>query len=404
MVAMMRTWAFAAALVLVASCGGRQILDLPATTGAAAGASGGVGTGSAGMFGGAGETGVAGASGAAGAADSRCGSVPRMLVDASSYPVTPGAVTIGVSALAVDGLDLYYVLGESGTPTSGPDIIVPIKAGAVMRVPTVGGRPIQVAGGYSFSAPLFTATSMILGESTIDGLGVDDGAIVSIPRDGGPQTTLVNPGTRDSLLPLSDQSPLTDGTFVYYPSENGVEAALASTDSPGTQPTLLTSESPFAMGISGQRLLLSTAEEVKSLPLGVGDAGTETTLATGLPDGAMAEAPCGSNACWLSEPFVSLLQIDLAGDPPKTINLGSSFSSALNMVSDGETVFIEGGAYDSPFPTTIVSLSNDGVPSLPIVSMPQGSRALAVDDACLYFSTSAGIFSVVRTAVGARVP
>jgi len=66
LVPMMNTRAFCAAfaLALIASCGGRQILDLPATTGVAAGASGGIGTtGNAGASGDAGETGVAGAAG-----------------------------------------------------------------------------------------------------------------------------------------------------------------------------------------------------------------------------------------------------------------------------------------------------------------------------------------------------
>ena len=67
MPAMTRSCAFAAALALGASCGGRQMLDPPATTGAAASASGAAGrTGGAGTSGGAGETGVAGAPGAAG--------------------------------------------------------------------------------------------------------------------------------------------------------------------------------------------------------------------------------------------------------------------------------------------------------------------------------------------------
>jgi hypothetical protein len=45
MAAMVRTWALAAAFALVASCGGRQMLDPPATAGAAAGAGGNGGAG-----------------------------------------------------------------------------------------------------------------------------------------------------------------------------------------------------------------------------------------------------------------------------------------------------------------------------------------------------------------------
>src|SRR5262249_12533255 len=123
--------------------------------------------------------------------DGRCGATPRLLLDASSYPVSPGATDIYVSALVVDGPDLYYVLTESapsGTPGYGPDggatnvrygqdggvaggggdvIIIPAEPGFLMRVPAAGGQPVQVAGGYAFSAPVFTPSSMILGESAI---------------------------------------------------------------------------------------------------------------------------------------------------------------------------------------------------------------------------------------------
>jgi hypothetical protein len=90
MPAMTRTWAFVAALALVAGCGGRQMLDPPATTGAAAGAAGaGGGNGNAGTFGAAGETGVAGASGAAGTAGVVGAPAPAVgLIDLTQAPPT----------------------------------------------------------------------------------------------------------------------------------------------------------------------------------------------------------------------------------------------------------------------------------------------------------------------------
>jgi hypothetical protein len=114
---MMNTWAFAAALALVASCGGRQMLDLPATTGAAAGASGAMGTtGDAGMFGDAGETGVAGASGAAGA--------PAVgFIDLTQAPPTfPMACDGGVGVITFVNPCLvgYVIGGDNDATVPGP--------------------------------------------------------------------------------------------------------------------------------------------------------------------------------------------------------------------------------------------------------------------------------------------
>jgi hypothetical protein len=68
MAAMTRTWALAAALALVASCGGRQTLDLPADDDGTAGTSATAGNGgAAGATAAAGNSGAAGAFGAAGA-------------------------------------------------------------------------------------------------------------------------------------------------------------------------------------------------------------------------------------------------------------------------------------------------------------------------------------------------
>jgi hypothetical protein len=343
-------------------------------------------------------------------ANGRCGATPRLLVSASSYPVTPGATDVYVSAIAVDGPDVYYVLSEWGANISYGELIVePQEAGAVMRVPAAGGQPVQVAGGYVFEAPTFTPTSLILGEANLVDGGTSGGAIVSLPRDGSPPTTLVGLDTNDWFAP-SGQSPVTDGTFVYYVDELGVEVVPASPDSAGGKPTLIASESPFRLGIFGQRLLLFTSGAVESLPLGSSDAATETTLATGLPDGAVEVAACGNNACWLDEPLSVLEEIDPAGGPVKTIaNLSGQFQSTGNVVFDGTTFFIE-GTYAEEVSTglgtmAIARVPGDGGPSVRLVTVPEshGGGALAVDDACVYFASSAGIFSLAKTAEGAVV-
>jgi hypothetical protein len=360
-------------------------------------------------------------------ANGRCGATPRLLVSASSYPVTPGATDVHVSAIAVEGSDVFYVLSEWGglgptandagsgavtdpqsdggfvIPSGGSVVLIPQAAGAVMRVPVAGGQPEQIAGGYMFGAPALTSTSMILAEANVVDGGVSGGAIVLVPRDGSPPTTLA--ATSDWLVGFGRPPPVTDGTSVYYVDELGVEVIPASPDSAGAKPTLVSSESPFSLGILGQRLVLFTSEGAESLPLGSSDAATETALATGLPDGTAADvAACGNNACWLEGDTGVLQKIDPAGGPPRTIaNLSGQLQSTGNVVFDGTTFFIEGTtrAWNTGSQTaTIVKVPGQGGPSVPLVT---GGGALAVDDACVYFASSSGIFSLAKTAEGAVV-
>jgi hypothetical protein len=345
--------------------------------------------------------------------DDRCSTTPRLLVSASSYPVTTGAVTVYVSAIAVVGLDVYYVVTEEGPVSGGPALIVPSKAGAVMRVPVAGGQPVLVADGYSFHAPIFTATSLILGEAAVEADGSLEGAaIVSIPLSGGSPTTLVQPATRDSLQPF-DPPPVTDGTFVYYVSENGVEAAAVSPDPAGSIPTLLISESPFRLGIFGQRLLLFTQGSVESVPLGSSIAPTKTTLATGLPDGSVDVTGCGANACWLNLPYGTLLEIDPMGGPANTLaQLTPQLEGVSEIAFDGRTFFVAGAMWPPSAPEVTVQLSGvigrvprEGGPAVAVVTAPASHiDTLAVDDECIYFAAPPGIFSVAKTVEGTVVP
>jgi hypothetical protein len=205
-------------------------------------------------------------------------------------------------------------------------------------------------------------------------------------------------------LVFSVPPPVTDGTFVYYVSEYGVEAAPVSPSSAGTKPTLLATESPFEMGIYGQNLLLFLSGGVQSLPLGASAAESATTLATGLPNGGLAAAACGGEICWLNEPYSVLMEIDPASGATRQIaNLSNVLGSTNNMVSDGTALFIEGG-FDPSGARTIVRMSNDGAPPLPVVTLADGGGTLAVDDECVYFSSPTGISSLAKTTLGAHVP
>jgi hypothetical protein len=86
--------------------------------------------------------------------------------------------------------------------------------------------------------------------------------------------------------------------------------------------------------------------------------------------------------------------------------LNTYFLDADNMVSDGRSFFIEGALRATNGTSTIARVSANGGPPAPLVTIPEtyALGGLAVDDACVYFSTSNGIFSVAKTVVGESVP
>jgi hypothetical protein len=192
-------------------------------------------------------SGGAGGPGADGGADlpqdGRCGPTPRLLVSASTHPVpaSSGGLAVNVGALRVNGADVYYVIYivQTDFPST------PYLAGSVMRVPSGGGQPTQVATGYFFGPPVFTPTSVILGEGNVYPNTGDD-LIVSVPLGGGPPTTLVTLTDGDGLA----VGPVTDGTFVYFVDGGGVRAISLASASAGAAPTELTSEVPSDIGIS----------------------------------------------------------------------------------------------------------------------------------------------------------
>ena len=345
--------------------------------------------------------------------DGRCGSTPRLLASASSYPVTPGAVVVWVSAIAVEGSDLYYVLSEEGASPPGFDKIEVQSPGAVMRVPAAGGQPVQVAGGYLFQPPVFTPARLILQEAAVNPNGsVEAAAIVLLPRGGGSPTTLVDPLSDKAASPFGPP-PVTDGTFVYYVSGNrAVEAIPVDPASPGVQPTPIGQSNPSGMSVVGQHLLLVTGEDLESISLPAGAGSNPTPLVFALA-GDGDPIPCGASACWL-DPTSSLLEIDPAGGYATAIaDLSSHFFRADGVAFDGATFFVSGSAY-SPVSSTVRIADKGAIARVPwqggspidVVVTARGSNVgpFTVDDECLYYSTPTGIYSVSKAATGAVSP
>ena len=320
----------------------------------------------------------------------RCGPTPHLLVGASSYPVDAdvGSAQVVVTGMVLDGSDLYFVVDGSPAP------------GAVMRVSTYGGAPTQIAGGYGFELPTVTPTSLLLGEvaATPSASEVD---IASVPRDGGSPTILATL-TNDQLR----TSPVTDGTSVYFSDIHGLESVPLSPTSPPAAPTTLLPLDPANIGVFGQQLLLVMPDgDVESLPIAPGDGGTSSTsLGAGSDPLPQTLIPCGSNACWLAAGEID--QMDLTAGPPTiatTIALSESVAEPSGLVFDGKTFFVVGVGSSSAGSAAIVSVPSQGGVQTVVAILPSPGP-IAADDACVYFSTSTGIFSLLKNSAGVVIP
>jgi hypothetical protein len=324
----------------------------------------------------------------------RCGPTPKVLVSAGAYAglFDAGSVDDTVRAILLDGSDLYVVL----QPTSlGPKMTSGSPDG-VLRVSTYGGSSVLLASGAFLEAPAFTPTSVIVGEE--DGQ-VDPTNIVSIPRDGSAPAILASlPGTDTLFTPM-----VTDGTSVYFADNGGVESVpVVPAATPATPTTLVANQVPSTLAVFGQRLLMFFNDgEVDSLPIGA-DAGVTTQIGQASAAVQGSVVSCGAAACWLGTGEID--QIDPASGPATTVAvLTGAVASASGLAFDGTTFFVSGQSSPTATSSAIVSVPGGGGAQTVVATLPS-STAIAVDDACVYFSTSTGIFSLLKSAQGIVVP
>ncbi len=315
----------------------------------------------------------------------RCGPTPKLLVAANAYPSTSdaGNATLAVGAMTLDGSDLYVVLIPLAPGSS---------TGEVMRVSTYGGSPVSIAEGYLFDPPAFTPTSVILGY--VDS-NVNAASIVEFARSGNGGGTLAN------LTTLS-APPVTDGVSVYFVDGGGVESVPVDVAAAPPAPTLLVTAFPTSIGVFGQRLLMLQPDgSVDSLPLGA-DGGAATTIGQGSAAVAGSLVPCGASACWLGTGVV--YQIDPSSGPLATLAaLTGPVADPSGLVYDGTNFFVSGQSGRTATSSSIVSVPGQGGAEVVVATLPSES-SIAVDDACVYFATSTGIFSLLKSAQGIVIP
>jgi hypothetical protein len=327
----------------------------------------------------------------------RCGPTPHLLVSAADYPVDAGvgSVQLGVTGMVLDGSDLYFAVNGPSASLPG-SLPAPTVPGAVMRVSTYGGAPMQIAGGYAFQTPTLTPDSVLLGETPIS--SDRELSIASVSRAGGTPTILAT--VIDDML---NTSPVTDGTAVYFSDSHGLESVPLAPASPPAAPTTVLSQAPPAnIGVFGQQLLLvMQAGDIEILPVATGDAGTSVT-SPGLGPKPIPQTltSCGGDACWLVAGAIE--QVDPTAGSWTMIGLSGSVVDPSGLVFDGKSFFLVGGS-SAAAGAAIVSVPSQGGPEF-VVATLSSAGPIAVDDACVYFGTPTGIFSLLKNADGVVVP
>jgi hypothetical protein len=322
-------------------------------------------------------------------ADGRCDLLPRKLVDASTYPVpaSNGPVKVGISNIVASGPDLYYETYAIDTGSRE----LPYLAGGLLQVPVVGGPRTEIASGYAFMGLVVTDTSLIVARNNaVPNTDADD--IVSIPRSNGPPTTLFTFDAND--FPFA--GPTTDGAFVYFSSSAGVRAVpLASP----TSSIMLTSYTPTGVWAIRSRLVMTfTLGDVMALPLPPAEQAPVELLASGLGAGPLHLMTCGTNVCWL-EGYTLIEKIDPLGGPVMSTSLPPSLGWIMDAVFDGSDFFVVGGSASTGAGDKIARVPSSGG-SMSLLVTTSGGAAIAVDDECVYWSSTEGIFSLAKTARG----
>jgi hypothetical protein len=314
-------------------------------------------------------------------------------VSATALPADQGPVKGGVGGLTAAPSGLYFTTyvvqnNPGGLENSYLD-------GSLLRIPLAGGQPTQMASGALFQRPIVTPTSVIVGDLAFF-TAADAGAsatVLSFPLSGGPPTPLVALSSSDQLI----TELAVDETYVYVGTwMTGVSAVPLDPDA-GTATVPVSSNVPNVIGAFGQKLIMMFAQgAIDSVPHPPQANSPLTTLGKTVP-GPAHLISCGPNACWLAGS--SLAQLDPLGGALTTIaTLSGAVGDPSDVVFDGANFYLAGNGLTG---SGIARISPDGRCAVVLVTMPlSDGPSVAVDDECIYWSNSQGIFSLAKTAEG----
>ena len=193
----------------------------------------------------------------------RCDPTPRLLVRSSTFPVPSykGSVFEGVWSLTPTPVGLYYAIAIAENNGEAADAYI---AGALLRVPLVGGQPTAVGCGYLFDTPVDLGSTLVMGANGLVAPSSGRGTILIVPLAGGPARVLFT-------LPDNDGLPgpvASDGQFVYFPDQRGILAVPLDPQA-GAAPIRVTTTFPVnSVGAFGQRLVfLQSQVRCRGVPL-----------------------------------------------------------------------------------------------------------------------------------------
>lgn len=314
-----------------------------------------------------------------------CGSQPKQLVAKTTYiPSDAGGLGIQVPVLGVNATDLFYLLNID-TPLS-PALPSGAVEGQLWRVPLGGGPPIQLVvtpGGNGGGGQSLAVTDAGAIFST-DPQGAYEGTpsvLMTIGPEGGAPKVLATAVGR--IGPI-----VTDGVNAYFADYGEGIKRVSLTGGPVT---VLSSSSVAAMSVSGGRLYVADANlpaDVLSIPV---EGGREEIIAQNL-SAAWDPMVCGTAVCWLSEVGSfdwGLFRLNPDAGAPDLLAHG--IMEPLTMLFDGKYFFVTSGG--GGLQIWRISAAS-GALDAPVIG--GGINGLAMDDSCVYWSSSDGIYSVAR--------
>ena len=322
-------------------------------------------------------------------ADGRCGLTPKMIVSASTLPKSSGtqAVDVGFGWLFATGPNLYYSTYTVETSRSGQ-----FTGGTLSQVPIGGGPPTELASDYLFQRPLLTATDLIFAASGVPSNQGD--VIMSLPLSGGAMTTRIM--LNDDIV----NGFATDGEYIYFSEGSGIKAISVAPDAGSSDViSLVPGLSANVIFPFEHELIFAYPQgQVASIPLPP-HANSPIKMLGTCPVGPTDIMRCGPNACWLAVGS-TIEQIKPDASPTALVTLTGSFSDALGVAFDETDAYVRAKDFQNGV-EVVERVPLDGSAPVVLVRMPASrTEAIAVDDACVYWATADGIFSLTKTSHG----
>jgi hypothetical protein len=320
----------------------------------------------------------------------KCAPIPTQLAPGRLQLVDSGALATADSAdLAIDDSDLFYMIDASPIHLNK----VPLRGGAPSTLATLDGFEVFM---------LVTPRGVVL---ALTDSSETTGTIVRVPLDGGSPLTLAT----TSGAPLATLA--ADGTNVYFADNAGTKSVPLGG---GAVQTLTAQSGWLALVAFG---LIVTSDNVYRIAT---NGGPLVTLATGQSSPSVPTA-CGADLCWVdmlgrlppalpdSPELTNLMRLTDSGIPSTLV--GSWYlCDPGRMIFDGSAFYLVcrdpaaaiwgGSGWIARVPAA------GGFPVFPVFTGGTGpgsgqafpsSRAMAVDDECLYWgNVNYGIFSVAK--------